>query len=438
ANYLWSIISWYKLRKEFLSPYTLFITIIYVFTAGQSFLWAFNIYIEPFYDLRNEFSESQIFNALFYTCISLTSFHIGALMVLKISLKNNSIDKIKSRTAEFSIRAIKIVGWILFAVSILPTILVLKAQIVIALTSGYSTIYQLDVATGVNGLADDISLFIIPAMLCLLIGYSSEKSKIKHIIILLIGIYISLYLLIGLRNKAVVMLVAALCIWHYCIKPIRGKRALIGIVLSYFIVAFLNVVSQLRSITDKSINDYYELLIKSLGKSELFINTISGMGWSMFPLIKTMEIVPEHYPYRMGSSYLFSFTTLIPNLGFWDVHPAMKYSDLSTWLTRTIDYPYGTGYSIIAEAYINFAWFGPIMMCLIGTLVGVVFTRVNKFTCKFTPESFVLCMILFAMTVMTARNNFLSTIRAVFYYSLPVYIMILIIKNRMIKNSKKP
>jgi oligosaccharide repeat unit polymerase len=436
-NYIWSIFSWYKLRKELISPYILFLTIIYIFTASQSFLWAFNIDINPFYDLRLNFTNYQIIRGLIYTCISLTSFHLGALMLSNLKNKENSLNDIKFDANLASMKAIRRVGWTLFCISIIPLILVLKTQLTTALSVGYSAIYDQEAITGIHGIADDIALYIIPSLICLMIGYSKSGRIKQKLPILFALIYIYIYLLIGLRNKAIVMLVTVICIWHYCVKRIKRRQVFLGAVLGYFLLAFLNIVSRLRSLSGRSFRDYYNLIVESSGISQLVIDTISGMGWSMLPLIKTMEIVPQYYPYRYGTSYLFSITTIIPNIGFWDVHPAMKYSDLSTWLTKTINFPYGTGFSIIAETYINFSWFGPIMMCIIGAILGWYFTRVDKNNWKLNPERLVLMLMIFSMTVMTARNNFLSIIRAIFYYSLPTYLMIYFIKNAIKKKKLK-
>jgi hypothetical protein len=43
-------------------------------------------------------------------------------------------------------------------------------------------------------------------------------------------------------------------------------------------------------------------------------------------------------------------------------------------------------------------------------------------------------MVIFAMTVMTARNNFLNSIRAIFFYSIPVYLMIISIRKLKLSN----
>lgn len=55
---------------------------------------------------------------------------------------------------------------------------------------------------------------------------------------------------------------------------------------------------------------------KSMSNSNAFYSAISEMGGSMYPMITTMEIVPEREEFRYGSSYLYSATSIIPNLGF--------------------------------------------------------------------------------------------------------------------------
>ena len=65
----------------------------------------------------------------------------------------------------------------------------------------------------------------------------------------------------------------------------------------------------------------------------------------------------------------------MPNL-FWDIHPTIARGLACDWITETVD-PFadlvggGLGYSFIAEAYLNFGWFGvPIVTGIIGFLFG--------------------------------------------------------------------
>lgn len=142
----------------------------------------------------------------------------------------------------------------------------------------------------------------------------------------------------------------------------------------------------------------------------------------MYPMITTMEIVPEREEFRYGSSYLYSATSIIPNLGFWDLHPAMKYGNLNDWLQNAMSLNYGPGYSIVAEAYINFGNLGFLMMMFLGYVFGLVF-NIN-IRDKRNPLLIVLAFVFCFLIIKTVRNSFLATVRSIFYYIIPIYLIV--------------
>ena len=78
------------------------------------------------------------------------------------------------------------------------------------------------------------------------------------------------------------------------------------------------------------------------------------MGWQLSNTVEMTNRIPEQYPFRYGSSYMYSLTTIIPNLGFWDLHPAAVHSNLSDWLQGIMNYHSGPGFSPVAEAFGKF------------------------------------------------------------------------------------
>lgn len=153
-----------------------------------------------------------------------------------------------------------------------------------------------------------------------------------------------------------------------------------------------------------------------------FLEAVSEMGGSMFPLAETMRLVPRRSDYRLGTTYLYSLTSVIPNVGFWDLHPAMRYGDLGGWLQRTLDLGYGPGYSIVAEAYINFGRAGFLFMFCFGFVLARLFhidaVRLGN------PLLVLLSLLLCFLILKTVRNSFLATVRSLFYYLLPIYLIV--------------
>lgn len=141
----------------------------------------------------------------------------------------------------------------------------------------------------------------------------------------------------------------------------------------------------------------------------------------MFCQIWTADILSKTNDYRYGSSYAYTMTSIIPNFGFWKIHPAKKHANLGEWLTEQKGLSFGTGYSMVAEAYINFWMFGALMMMFLGfgltKFFGMLGNAINGHNVAFT--AFILVLFWFGLSI--PRNSFIGVIRAIFYFALPIY-----------------
>jgi oligosaccharide repeat unit polymerase len=255
----------------------------------------------------------------------------------------------------------------------------------------------------------------------LLVENESKLKRLFWLVILLLDIVFNM--MIGARTTGVILAAVLLVYYHFCIKQIKLKQAVVVIVVGYLFVSSFSIIGSVRSDTFAS---YTQAFAENFGKADAVTSSISEMGGSMFPMLQTMRLVPSLYDYKYGSSYLFSLTSVIPNFGFWDLHPAMKYGNLNAWLQDALHLGYGPGYSIVAEAYINFGKFGCLMMLLLGWVFGKVFNY-GEYN-KNNPLPFVLSIIFCYLVTSTVRNSFLATVRSIFYYIIPIYVMVVYIK----------
>lgn len=432
----WCVWSWYRLRYELLCPYIIFILVAFIFMYGQSLLLAFDIIPEQ-RDIRRMFDIVSIFQAQIFTCIGLGCFHLGALIFAKpksYSPNNHIIDEKKIR---LSFQAIKIVGWTLFLVSVGPFLYNLIQTLKLVYRAGYGGLYDPRLVTtglSINKLSDFVGDFFIPALFCLLVVYS-KNSFMRNAILFLAVLKILSNLYIGGRSPILVMIICVLCIWHYCVERITIKKATILLVAGYFFISVLSVVANLRGMAERDLLLYWTVFLESFGKDNLFILTIAEMGWSMSPLVWIMNLVPSNYDFLYGSSYLYAFSTIIPNLGFWDLHPGALNANLGNWLQMALGLTYGPGFSPAAEAYRNFGWAGFGALFVLGSFYGWFFSLIHRNTALKKPELLCIVFILLSLTLMTNRNSFIATIRAVFYYALPIYLFIQLSKRYLIRHA---
>ena len=440
-----SIITWKKIRHELVSLYIIYLILLYFFTYGQTLLIVYNL-VDESKDLLLRFSSTEIINMQFFTLLSLLAFHFGALLFCKKPNTNNSNiynyvfekDSYNSKDRKFiMLKAIEYGGLILLVFSVPGFIYDTINTLNTVIQGGYGAIYGYHTG-GVAGqrillrIFEQTGEYFIPALICLLIAYKSHSIKRRLIFSLLIlrilnGLYI------GGRGGAVVLVLVLIMASHYTVRTLN-KRKLVKIgIFSYFFVSFLSIVGQMRGAANKGGLDYFIAFIESFGKENLFFRTLSELGWTMFPLGAVMRIVPDQYSFLYGKSYFYALTSIIPNLGFWDIHPAKVYAGGGQWLMGTLNLWSGPGFTLIADAYRNFEWVGFIVLIGFGIFFGRVYSSIDKNSINVKPESVCMVLITFATTVMSVRGDNLYIVRPLVYIVIPIYMLIRIIYNKIIK-----
>lgn len=417
---VYSVYSWARITGTVITPYVIFLISAYTFTFGQSILYVFGK-VSPDRDLTDMFFATSIMPAQYLTLIFLNFFHIGGILSCRRSIVVGESytfmtywEKCNRQNQVIGIRKI---GILFLCISIIPYIVERATLFFVVLTTGYSGIYMQEEKIGLSNIVTILSQYFIPGVLCLLLVEAS-KSK-RKLYVALLAMEACFWLFTGGRSNGVIISSILLMYFHICVKPIRLKQAIIVAVAGFFFVSLLGVISETRSDSNADIT---EAVSKSFSNSNAFYSAISEMGGSMYPMIATMELVPDKYDFKHGLSYLYAASSVIPNLGFWDLHPAMKYGNMNDWLQKAMDLSYGPGYSIVAEAYINFGNWGFLMMLLLGYCFGLIFNI--DIRDKRNPLLLVLSFVFCFLIIKTVRNSFLATVRSIFYYIIPIYLIV--------------
>lgn len=91
---IYCIICWMKRGNQFISPYIVFLLTLYIFSYGQSFLWAFGLESERTLIGFRGVIIPEIFKAQVLTIIMLAFFQIGAsYYCIKRKNINNTISE---------------------------------------------------------------------------------------------------------------------------------------------------------------------------------------------------------------------------------------------------------------------------------------------------------------------------------------------------------
>lgn len=83
------LVTWYKLTRTILSPYTIFMLFFFLFNYGQCLLWAFGIHDSfeigqaPMYRNFGVANDADILKAQALTLICILMFHLGSVLCYK-------------------------------------------------------------------------------------------------------------------------------------------------------------------------------------------------------------------------------------------------------------------------------------------------------------------------------------------------------------------
>ena len=404
---------WARIHKVAFDAYSVFLVAAYAFCTGQIILNFFGVIIAKRSLITDhDYPTSLLFTVLYLTMSFLYAFDIGVNIC-------DSSRKEKKHTinydAESSYGIIRKVSSVVAFLTFPFFIYLLIINFIAVRTEGYLGLYNTDSSR----IAEVLSELFIPAILCMfVISELTGKNIKRNRILLILFVFIPPFILGG-RSEAVIIAAIALIVYSL-VHKINLKSLILLSLAAYAMLVIFHGISESRADNDKTA---IEALAEEEDGNNPAVATIAEMGWSMYPAIETYRIVPQRYPFRYGKSYLFAFTTIIPNLGFWTYHPAKKESTLGEWLQDFNGLTFGPGYSFVAEAYANFGWAGFFFMIILGYAYALFFSNINKYTLLKDPILFIISLIMLWFLIKTVRNSFINVVRAFFYYSLPFYLL---------------
>ena len=104
---------------------------------------------------------------------------------------------------------------------------------------GYDDIYTIRPSL-ISRIFNYTSSYFLPALICLFIAYK-EKISVRTWVLLLMMIHIFNSFFIGGRGKATALILTIILLFHYCIKPIKGKKIILYGFLFYLIFSFFQL-----------------------------------------------------------------------------------------------------------------------------------------------------------------------------------------------------
>ncbi|MGC8788184.1 MAG: O-antigen polysaccharide polymerase Wzy [Anaerolineae bacterium] len=375
--YLWAVWSWTRIARSLFDPYVMFLTAATLFNGGHAFLEVFDLNRDGI--LRGAFSSETISRTLYAVALGLTAVHCGALLGAWVCRRRdqrlalNRMNGPLTRSFAWEDRACWLVGWCLFAIAIVPTLMLIRQSIAIVMSSGYFALYQQQRAVSFAALPRVLSSFLIPSAMFMLAA-SREQLSGRVISALIILGYAGIHFFLGSRVNAAMPLIAYAWLWHRRVGQLPALLLLsAGIVVLFIVFPLVSFIRMTPGAERMSLIAIWDAL-RSIRNPAVSI--LAEMGDSMRTIAYTLELVPASRPFDGGMTYLYGLLTIFPN-AFWQVHPTVARGMASDWLVRTVAPAYaaaggGFGYSFLAEAYLNFGWAG---LLLVPAVIGFLLVR---------------------------------------------------------------
>lgn len=266
------------------------------------------------------------------------------------------------------------------------------------------------------------SQLLIPYSIAILISsYSMNKPfaiKARKYSLYALVVTIMMTLFSFDRHAAVSSVLLMMIFFHFRISPVKLKT----IFFSFFLLIILQLVRLFRDIGSYVDISYIQMLeiFKNANLSLVLVGPFTAIGgWDVFTNV--FDLVPSQEAYKYGMTYINSLLGLLSpralGLGSYEVYtPSRWYMELYAPGTTN----HGYDFSLLAETYINFGYWGPVFFIPIGFFISFLSNNI-----RFSKSSSKLFFSLIALESITfgMRMDSNAIFKAMFFKVLPVLVI---------------
>lgn len=382
------------LNHKLLTLYFIFLLSFYIFQNGQLVLYALNINYNYFY------IESYELSYLVLCCIYSTYSLFAALFVAGLSM---SIAQDKVHRMDRYNNIISKIAPIAFFLNGVVSIPLLLYKFSFAISGGYYSVREIE--EKIPFILGFIEYFFIPLGILALI-YSTNKFQKKVLSIAIISWSI-LTALTGDRTTGIAGILVVILIainTKEDTKRIhnsnRIKRSMLIILLLVLLGYFIQIAYLYRTKEAITFSNIFNM--------NVIFSTLGELGFSFFPLLLSMRIVPQSEKFLLGRTYLYSIPGGIfpQNL---DLTGFIRYTNEMSripqkWLEQHYSYNFGLGFSLNAESYVNFGWFGLIAILVICSIIAKILREPNFKNKNYKFSQYISFVMLFVTITLPRRE----------------------------------
>lgn len=414
-----------KANDSYITLYSVFMVIFYLFQNGQLLLYALGVDFDTLY--VNKFSNNELFSVIKVSYLNLCAAFIAAVFSFK-ERKIFLVERLNKISTASLYKASKL---FCFATGIIAYVLIAVKGFV-WLESGYSGVRAFEqLVPSIIGLLE--SLFPAFAILEIIAGNkSSYKTSVTTIIFFVWG---SLTALIGDRTTGLgVFVIIAIMSYKGCytvaqknVNKKMKRRSVLLILTTIFLVSF---ISTFRNKDEFAIGSVFEIIT----------SVIAELGFSFFPLAAIMGMCPSSKGFLYGKSMFASVIAgFIPESI--DIFNVFEYfSDSASipthWIANRYQYGFGMDCSLNAEVYANFGYWGFIAMFVICSIIAYLLQNVDYSKATNIFSQYVGLALLFGWFTLPRRRSY-YIYNKIFWYILVVAALVIIVHSILKKSERK-
>lgn len=375
------LMMWKKLAGKILIPFNFFLAFLALFNFGQCFLWAFGIHSDREIGKKLLFhsvlaDDLLIVKAQLLFIITYIAINTGAIFVW--SYKNTKkIVPLTERDLNSDNRYQKLfITSIIISIYSIPCALYQAAiRLIYSQIYSYHDLYYGAISSTVNNTIITIGAnWFFASLLGLLIG-SGYKRKVVNFVYIVFAIYAILSLLCGDRGEWVKSLIFFFWthITLYKSKSIKINKLIKWIAIGFVGLCTMDAIVGMRN-TGLSLDGFVESITDP--DNNPIISNFIEFGQSMGVC---MIVIKNSLSPMYGNTFLMSIPTLF-GTGLANRLFGINYIQLHTWFpAQYLKISYGTDFSIIGEAVLNFGIFvSPFILLIEGIIIGSVYSIPNR------------------------------------------------------------
>lgn len=376
--YIVYLLYWKKKTGSIFSPVTIFLSFMLIFNYGQCILWAFGIHSPKEIGQAPIFSRVNADNALILQSqilfiVSFIAVNTGIILLWKNDNKIETKNEAPMRDADQKHKTLLTTSIFIGSIVVPITLFYAFSRLYYSKVYSYHDLYYGSISGYINNAIFQLARGLFPMVLTGLLIGSNYENKTRHLVYTLFVIYATVMLLCGDRGEWIIP--AIVLVWmHFTFYKKPAARKIVKFIpIALLILLIIDAIVGMRN-TQLTWNGLVDSILTNDNSTiqSLLLEFGQTMGISII-LIKNTVTTPY------GNTMLMSIPTAL-STGLYNILSGANYVQLHTWFPENyLKIDYGTDFSMIGEAQLNFGYaLTPFILLIEAMILSKIFNAAMR------------------------------------------------------------